>query len=116
MINLVLGLLGFVVTGILIINGLHKGFTLANMLQFWGGLMISIGFLLQGIYEPAPWYSLIMFQLGGALYIAPICLNQFENMTFMSVAFGLFVSAIVAVLIFDSIKKIMLHYTQITND
>ena len=106
MIYLILGCLGILITGILVYNGLHQGINVGDMLKFGGALMISIGFITQGVFADVPWYSLILFQLGAALYISPVCLSLYEN---PSNIFGWLCAILVGLIFFDSIKRIFLH-------
>jgi len=103
-INLVLGFLGLVITGILVFNGFIMGFCLKDLLEFSGALLISIGFITQGIFQSVPWYSLILIQMGAALYISPLCLYLYDN---PSNIFGWLCALIVLLMLFDGAKRII---------
>lgn len=106
-IYLILGGLGILVTGVLIFNGLHSRIGIGDMLRFGGALIISLGFITQGAFESVPWYSLILLQLGAALYVSPLCLILHENPA--SIVGWLF-AIIVGLIFFDGIKRIVMHF------
>ena len=105
-INLILGILGIIVIGILFLNGLQKEQTIGDILELVGALLISFGFISQGLFKFVPWYSLILFQLGVALYVSPLCLRLREN---PSSFLGWLSVLVVITIVYDAIKRIIAH-------